>query len=145
MTMDKHLHTLRRGTINQDWNMIIHNNWDTVFLIIEQSSPPTGTSGWVIFGMHCASCWSSSVSLTRSSSKVTSPSFKFFPDCKIWRWLRNVAEYVEMINLWHYSNIPSSMSFWRSDGSSFPFILFATAFLSSRSLSTSCYLWVTIR
>ena len=40
----------------------------TIFLTVEQSSTPIGTSGWVILGIHCASICSSSVSFSRSSS-----------------------------------------------------------------------------
>lgn len=64
---------------------------ETVFLDVEKSSPPIGTSGCVIFGMHCASCWSSSVSLSRSS-KLTSPSFKFFPEEKYNRRLKRTID-----------------------------------------------------
>lgn len=54
----------------------------TIFLTVEESSPPNGTSGCVILGMDCASCCSSSVSFSKFSSKVTSSSFRFFPDEK---------------------------------------------------------------
>lgn len=65
------------------WIVIIEN---TIFLIVEQSSPPIGTSGWVMFGIHCASRWSSSLSFTKSSSKAISPSFKFFPEFIMWQF-----------------------------------------------------------
>jgi hypothetical protein len=116
----------------------------TIFLTVELSSPPIGTSGWVKLGIHCASSWSSSVSLTRSSSKVASPSFRFFPKEKkkdIHYTVTSNQKPKEWQKAWQIvQTIPSSISFWRSDISTFPFILFATAFLSARSRSTSCHL-----
>lgn len=98
-----------------------------------------------MFGIHWASCWSSSVSLSKSSSKFITPSFRFFPECKIPYGFGWQLEPGERYN--HdaaFLAIPSSISFWRSDGSILPFILLATIFRSPRRRSTSCYLWVSI-
>lgn len=63
---------------------------------------------------------------------------------KIFTWIQKALLSLIKNTDWQTKNgflvLPSSTSLSRSDGSSFPFIFFATLFLSSRSPSTSCYL-----